>query len=133
MRVCPKCKKEYDNTWKVCLSCNENLIASNLKNANIASDYKDIKSEINAVRNEITNLNERINRTEYVLEEREANSRAKRLENIYKPSTVEEGKEEPKESFFRRLMSTKQPLFTTKKSIEPKREKEPEPVILLKR
>lgn len=132
MRVCPKCKKEYDDTWKVCLSCNETLGVSTLKNDTTTNDYKDIKTEINAVRNEITNLNERINRVEYVFEGREASARAKRLENIYKPSTEQTIKEESKEPFLKRLMDTRQPLFATKKPRETKDEKKLEPVIPIK-
>lgn len=29
--ICPKCNKSYDDSWKVCLSCNENLV----KNPNV--------------------------------------------------------------------------------------------------
>ena len=51
MKICPRCKKEYDDTWKICLTCSiplEDGVASRLTNLeNIA---KNILKEIEAIR-----------------------------------------------------------------------------------
>ena len=36
MKICPQCKKEYDDTWKVCLKCGVQL--SEAGNASIPSE-----------------------------------------------------------------------------------------------
>lgn len=66
MRVCPQCKKEYDDTWKICFNCSVDLVDSASSNQS-AEDFQNTRSEINSVRAEITKLTERLNRLEYGL------------------------------------------------------------------
>ncbi|MDD5137112.1 MAG: DUF2339 domain-containing protein, partial [Candidatus Omnitrophica bacterium] len=45
MRICPKCKKAYDDTWKVCLNCNVQLVDSD----NAASEIERIKLRLDKI------------------------------------------------------------------------------------
>lgn len=51
MRICPHCKKEYDNSWKVCLKCGiplEDGLEARL--TNLENQAKKILNEIEAIR-----------------------------------------------------------------------------------
>ena len=69
MRTCPQCKKEYDDTWKICLHCNLNLVNTDSSKQN-TENFQGVRSEIRNVRAEIAKLNERLNRLEYSLEDK---------------------------------------------------------------
>jgi len=66
MRICPQCKKKYDDTWKICFNCSVDLVDPASSNQN-TRDFQNARSEISSVRAEITKLTERLNRLEYGL------------------------------------------------------------------
>lgn len=52
MRICPRCNKEYDDTWKVCLRCGVQL--SEINNSSISGDQflkfsKDVDTEFRKI------------------------------------------------------------------------------------
>lgn len=77
MKKCPKCGKEYDLSWDVCLSCKEKLITDPKTGGlspvqeEILSEIRDIRSKISGLSGEIekdvTRLNERLNALEFRL------------------------------------------------------------------
>lgn len=66
MRICPQCKKEYDDTWKVCFNCSVSLVDPASSNQS-TENFQNVRSEINSVRAEISKLAERLNHLEYGL------------------------------------------------------------------
>ena len=64
MKICPKCSKTYDDTWKVCLNCSVLIVDA------VDQELLDIKSEVTDVRHTMSDLNVRLNRIEYFLENR---------------------------------------------------------------
>lgn len=63
MRACPKCRKEYDDTWKVCLNCNVSLQDITRPGLS-ASELLELRNEISAVRNNLSELGRRLNQIE---------------------------------------------------------------------
>ncbi len=52
MRICPQCKKEYDDTWKVCLKCGTPLSTANnpnISNEQLSNFAKDISEEFQKI------------------------------------------------------------------------------------
>lgn len=60
MKICPRCKTEYDDTWKVCLKCDVQLLET--ANTNIYSDnFSKFLKDVGA---EFQKINSRLNRIE---------------------------------------------------------------------
>ncbi len=64
MKICPKCNKSYDDTWKVCLTCSIPIVDA------VDQELLDMKSEVSEVRRTMSDINVRLNRIEYFLENR---------------------------------------------------------------
>ena len=64
MKICPKCNRTYDETWKVCLNCNIPIVDA------VDQELEDIKTEVSDARKAMSDLNVRLNRIEYLLENR---------------------------------------------------------------
>lgn len=63
MRRCPKCGKEYDDTWKVCLKCQVPL--QDMARAGLSAiELLELRKEISAVRNNLSELGMRLNQIE---------------------------------------------------------------------
>lgn len=69
MKVCPKCKQEYDALWRICENCNTLLADMDINSQ--SGKGKDIlseaKLEIFSIRKAIAKLNERLDILEYNL------------------------------------------------------------------
>ncbi len=100
MKICPKCNKSYDDTWKVCLTCSIPIVDA------VDQELLDMKSEVSEVRRTMSDISVRLNRIEYFLENR-GNEKPKlapaRPENISIKSPAPQPPSEPvvpkKESF----------------------------------
>ena len=64
MKICPKCNRTYDATWKVCLNCGVPVVDA------VDAELEDIRSQVADARKAMTDLNVRLNRIEYALENR---------------------------------------------------------------
>ncbi len=64
MKICPKCNKSYDDTWKVCLHCSIPIVDA------VDQELLDMKSEVSEVRRTMSDINVRLNRIEYFIENR---------------------------------------------------------------
>lgn len=117
MRTCPKCKKEYDDSWKVCIKCNVALIEDNMA--------PEVKNEILSIKTSITKLNERINLLEYSLKAKKAEA-----------APVAKVEIEPEIEIARReLRITEKPIFKEEivEKVEEVEEVQREPIIPRKR
>ena len=63
MKTCPQCKQRYDDTWKICLTCNRQL--EDPEGSLSTDGFQDIRDEISAVRYGLIELNERLNNIEH--------------------------------------------------------------------
>jgi hypothetical protein len=109
MKLCQKCCKEFDNSWTVCINCGSALVDPDL--AAGRDDLREIKREINAVRDEMQKLIGRINIVENSVARRE--DEAVRIKDVAREECVEKNTIESKgESFFERLKDPAKPRFT---------------------
>lgn len=66
MKICPRCKKEYDNTWGTCLQCSVPL--SDVSAAALSPrDAAALRAELAEIRDRMARLTEQMNRIEYRL------------------------------------------------------------------
>jgi len=63
MKICPKCSKTYDDTWKICINCGVSIDA-------VDQELEGIKSEVADARRAMSDLNVRLNRIEHLIENR---------------------------------------------------------------
>ena len=76
MKTCPKCRKVYDDSWKICIKCNVLLTDKAIEPEREKDVPRDAQSEIRSIREAITKLNERVNLLEYNLKTRKMESEA---------------------------------------------------------
>jgi Predicted membrane protein (DUF2339). len=120
MMICRKCDKQYDDTWKVCFTCNSPLEDVILPSHKV-ENFQDARIEIRHVRAEISRLNERINRIEYGISEKEnkvnesqvIESKLKVFEE--KRVAKEEVKKQPEQPAVKETIS--EPVIQPRKSI----------------
>lgn len=90
MKMCPKCGKQYDDTWKICFRCSTDLVdgagsssAPSVAAGNTA-DTEDLQAELKSIRKDMSTLNQRINLVEYNLSQRQGKPLAERYTSIFK-------------------------------------------------
>ncbi len=88
MRVCPQCKKEYDDSWKVCLKCGAQL--SEMSDSNISRDQflnfaKDINSEFQKIDARLNKIEKALS-IEPAVSERAGTVSAPKVEKIPGPA-----------------------------------------------
>jgi len=79
MKECPKCNKQYDDTWEVCLVCREKLQEVNSVEGLVQKCVEDAKDEIRDVRTDIDTLQKRVNILEGNLTREKLLEKIKRL------------------------------------------------------
>jgi len=60
MKKCPKCNKQYDDTWDVCLGCSVKLQEVNSDESLVKQCVEDAKNEIRNIRTDIGTLQQRV-------------------------------------------------------------------------
>jgi hypothetical protein len=61
MKRCPKCNKQYDDTWEVCLGCSVKLQDTGSIEGVVQKCVDEVKNEINDIRSNMDVLQKRIN------------------------------------------------------------------------
>jgi len=80
MRKCPKCNKQYDDTWEVCLGCSEKLIETNSIEGAVQKCVEEARGEIRDIRTDIDTLQKRVNVLEGNLTKEKLIEKIKRID-----------------------------------------------------
>lgn len=101
MKRCPKCKKQYDNTWKICVTCSENLVDEEMNKIppEIISEFNTLKSLAASFSDRIEQLENRLKETEKEKKEmpREETRPEVKIKEETIPASRPQVKEEKKE------------------------------------
>ena len=73
MKMCPRCNKQYDDTWKVCFNCSVPLVDAAPAGQG-AEDLRRVRSEIQEVKDLLAGLAERIDSIEYAFSGQESSA-----------------------------------------------------------
>lgn len=84
MKICPQCRKEYDDTWGVCIKCNVPLENADTPGGATPEQIAAIREELQNVRSEVSKLNERLNLIDYSLSPAKDKTFAHKYESLWK-------------------------------------------------